>query len=246
MFKFAVASSVASAHGYVAQVPVSGVRTRGEVSSSRSSPAAWSSSPSPSSSSSYSYEHSNAHGSADNRNQNAWTSAGLLACGIAAGAVVNGLSKRKNGNGRSVSGRKSASLVQAKALVKVSPIPEEGGRTIMKTKEGTVIVTKQRGKFYAVNARCPHMGLPMKRGTIEVDKDSGEACITCNFHNSKFSLADGECKVWCNQVFGIPGTEGVAKLLGKIGGAKGTPATVYPIEQVGERVFVRLPDSKAK
>lgn len=63
-------------------------------------------------------------------------------------------------------------------------------------------------------------------------------CVTCPFHNSKFSLEEGgKCKVWSERAFGIKGTEKVAA---KIGGfiapmAKsvnplmkaGAPAAVY-------------------
>lgn len=50
------------------------------------------------------------------------------------------------------------------------------------------------GAFYAVNAKCPHLGLPMKKGAITVE--NGQPTITCNFHNSKFSLNDGACTAW--------------------------------------------------
>ena len=180
MLKLALASSAVGANAFVSDAPSLGVRAGIQsTSSSQILPAAWSSStPSSSSSQSYSYDRDRDRANSSGT-RNVWGSAGLLACGIAAGALVNSFSrdgssrdgKRKNQN---VGGRKSASVVQARGLVKVSPIPEEGKRTIMKTTEGNVIVTKQLGKYYAVNARCPHMGLPMKRGAIEVDKESGE------------------------------------------------------------------------
>lgn len=45
---------------------------------------------------------------------------------------------------------------------------------------GAVVVANVGGNYYAVNAKCPHLGLPMKRGAIEVE--GGEPVITCNFH----------------------------------------------------------------
>ena len=83
------------------------------------------------------------------------------------------------------------------AKVEVASIFEiaDGDRKLVDTKEGTIIVTKQGGAFYAVNAKCPHLGLPMKKGAIDVE--NGKATITCNFHNSKFSLEDGSCTQWC-------------------------------------------------
>ena len=64
----------------------------------------------------------------------------------------------------------------------------------MDTPYGVVIVANVAGQFYAVNARCPHLGLPMKKGPIGMDAD-GVPTITCNFHNSAFSLEDGSAKV---------------------------------------------------
>jgi hypothetical protein len=43
----------------------------------------------------------------------------------------------------------------------VSEIPN-GERKLIDTDSGVVIVTNVKGSFYAVNAKCPHLGLPMK------------------------------------------------------------------------------------
>ena len=45
----------------------------------------------------------------------------------------------------------------------------------------------------------------MKQSKIGLDGD-GEPTITCNFHNSVFSLNDGKCKAWCTGLMGIPGS----------------------------------------
>ena len=47
------------------------------------------------------------------------------------------------------------------------------------------------GNVYAINARCPHLNLPMKKGKIAVDEATGVPVITCSFHNSKFRLDNG-------------------------------------------------------
>jgi hypothetical protein len=38
-----------------------------------------------------------------------------------------------------------------------------GERKLVDTYAGTVIVTNVDGAFFAVNAKCPHLGLPMKK-----------------------------------------------------------------------------------
>ena len=47
----------------------------------------------------------------------------------------------------------------------LSEVPP-GGRKIVDTPEGAIIVTNQDGNLYAVNAKCPHLGLPMKTGEV--------------------------------------------------------------------------------
>lgn len=57
----------------------------------------------------------------------------------------------------------------------------------------------------------------MKKGKIE-DGPEG-VTLTCNFHNSCFSMKDGSCKSWVTGVLGFqnPLASGV---MGKLGGRK--------------------------
>jgi len=119
----------------------------------------------------------------------------------------------------------------------IGEIPN-GERKIVETEVGSVIVANVDGSFYAVNAKCPHLGLPMKKGAITATP-SGPT-ITCNFHNTIFSLEDGSCKQWCTKVLGIPGTEFVANAFGKVGGAPNSPATTYPVISDDGKLFVQL------
>ncbi|MGH9297412.1 MAG: Rieske (2Fe-2S) protein [Acidimicrobiales bacterium] len=41
------------------------------------------------------------------------------------------------------------------------------------------------GKAYAVDDRCPHMGFPLHRGTVE------EGLLTCHWHHARFDLESG-------------------------------------------------------
>jgi nitrite reductase/ring-hydroxylating ferredoxin subunit len=87
----------------------------------------------------------------------------------------------------------SSSLKAGINVGTASEIPN-GERKIVDTPSGTVIIANVDGSFYAVNAKCPHLGLPMKKGPITVE--NGEPTITCNFHNSKFELNTGKCTAW--------------------------------------------------
>eukprot|EP01041_Mallomonas_annulata_P007939 gene7939-16265_t len=141
---------------------------------------------------------------------------------------------------RSSHSHRSRSTTPIMALLEVgssSEIPE-GDRKVVETSSGTIIVTQSGGQFYAVNAKCPHLGLPMKKGAITETPEG--PTITCNFHNSAFSLSNGECKQWCQAVLGIPGTGFLAGVSGKFGGAANSPATVYPVTLNDGKVFIEI------
>jgi nitrite reductase/ring-hydroxylating ferredoxin subunit len=78
----------------------------------------------------------------------------------------------------------------------------------------------------------------MKKGAIDVE--NGVPTITCNFHNSKFSMVDGSCKVWCSGVMGMPGTGFLAGAMGKMGGKENSPATAYPVSNEDGKLFVEI------
>eukprot|EP01035_Chromulina_nebulosa_P036812 gene36812-49649_t len=97
-------------------------------------------------------------------------------------------------------GLKPLQLFQVADVDEIKP----GERKIVDTEAGAVIVANVDGNFFAVNAKCPHLGLPMKKGKIEKDA-AGNPTITCNFHNSVFSLSDGSCTAWCTGILGNSG-----------------------------------------
>jgi nitrite reductase/ring-hydroxylating ferredoxin subunit len=43
-------------------------------------------------------------------------------------------------------------------------------------------------EFYVIDNRCPHEGYPLAEGSVD-----GDCVLTCNWHNWKFRLDDGEC-----------------------------------------------------
>jgi nitrite reductase/ring-hydroxylating ferredoxin subunit len=48
-----------------------------------------------------------------------------------------------------------------------------------------VCVFWSEGRAYAVDDRCPHMGFPLHRGTVE------NGLLTCHWHHARFDLASG-------------------------------------------------------
>lgn len=61
------------------------------------------------------------------------------------------------------------------------------GGAIQVTVGGLRVIVARRGEaVYAIEGRCPHMGLRLRPS--EVDPDG---VITCRFHGARFSLKDG-------------------------------------------------------
>ena len=48
-----------------------------------------------------------------------------------------------------------------------------------------IVLFHHEGKIYAVDNRCPHMGFPLNRGTVE------DGILTCHWHHARFDLASG-------------------------------------------------------
>jgi nitrite reductase/ring-hydroxylating ferredoxin subunit len=67
-----------------------------------------------------------------------------------------------------------------------------GTRKAMNIGNRKILFINQFDEIYAVEATCPHLNLPIKRGKITED-----GAIVCNFHRSKFDLKTGAVKEWC-------------------------------------------------
>lgn len=61
----------------------------------------------------------------------------------------------------------------------------EGGRTVVEVERVPVLLVRQGGQIFAVEAWCPHAGGPLAEGTF-----TGET-VECPWHQSVFALADG-------------------------------------------------------
>jgi nitrite reductase/ring-hydroxylating ferredoxin subunit len=63
---------------------------------------------------------------------------------------------------------------------------EKQGRLVAKAGTHPVCVFWDgEGRAYALDDRCPHMGFPLHRGTVE------EGLLTCHWHHARFDLATG-------------------------------------------------------
>ncbi|HHC07824.1 MAG TPA: Rieske (2Fe-2S) protein, partial [Actinobacteria bacterium] len=73
--------------------------------------------------------------------------------------------------------------------VRVCSVDElpEGSRRLVDADGRKVALFRTASGIYAVDDRCPHRGYGLVRGEVRDD------VLTCEWHNWKFSLADGRC-----------------------------------------------------
>ena len=66
----------------------------------------------------------------------------------------------------------------------VSAIPEEGVISVNVTGQ-PIALARSKGKIFAVDNRCPHMGYPLNRGSVQ------DGILICHWHHAMFDLASG-------------------------------------------------------
>jgi nitrite reductase/ring-hydroxylating ferredoxin subunit len=59
------------------------------------------------------------------------------------------------------------------------------GRLVVSVGGHTICLLAENGAVHAVDNRCPHMGFPLHRGTVE------DGILTCHWHHARFDLCTG-------------------------------------------------------
>jgi nitrite reductase/ring-hydroxylating ferredoxin subunit len=72
---------------------------------------------------------------------------------------------------------------------------EAKGRVVVHGRHSPVLVVYDRGRVFALDNRCPHMGFPLDRGSVE------DGILTCPWHHARFDLASGcTFDLWADDV----------------------------------------------
>jgi nitrite reductase/ring-hydroxylating ferredoxin subunit len=75
----------------------------------------------------------------------------------------------------------------------------EAGQDVASVGGHTVALFHHEGEVYAVDNRCPHMGFPLSKGTVE------DGILTCHWHHARFELAEGDTfDIWADDVQTFP------------------------------------------
>jgi nitrite reductase/ring-hydroxylating ferredoxin subunit len=73
------------------------------------------------------------------------------------------------------------------------------GRLVVHGAHRPILVIYDRGRVFALDNRCPHMGFPLERGSVE------DGILTCHWHHARFDLQSGcTFDLWADDVSIFP------------------------------------------
>jgi len=69
------------------------------------------------------------------------------------------------------------------------------GRLVLHGSHRPILLVYDRGRVFALDNRCPHMGFPLERGSVE------DGILTCHWHHARFDLESGSTfDLWADDV----------------------------------------------
>lgn len=69
------------------------------------------------------------------------------------------------------------------------------GRLVLHGNHRPILVLYDHGRVFAVDNRCPHMGFPLERGSVD------DGILTCHWHHARFDLESGcTFDLWADDV----------------------------------------------
>jgi nitrite reductase/ring-hydroxylating ferredoxin subunit len=83
-------------------------------------------------------------------------------------------------------------------VASLAELQAEGRLTVL-ARHHVVVLFESNGQVYAVDNRCPHMGFPLDKGTVN------DCILTCHWHHARFDLASGGTfDLWADDVRSFP------------------------------------------
>src|ERR1051326_8896138 len=76
---------------------------------------------------------------------------------------------------------------ESRDFIRVAPLEEvqRKGVMVVRGADRPIAVFFHEGEVSAVDNRCPHMGFPLHRGTVQ------DGILTCHWHHARFDLCSG-------------------------------------------------------
>jgi nitrite reductase/ring-hydroxylating ferredoxin subunit len=76
---------------------------------------------------------------------------------------------------------------------------EAAGQDVVAVDGQAIALFHHEGELFAVDNRCPHMGFPLDRGSVE------DGVLTCHWHHARFELREGDTfDIWADDVQTFP------------------------------------------
>src|SRR5580704_11050864 len=89
----------------------------------------------------------------------------------------------------------TSKLVRAGTLEEI----KAKGRLVLHGRHRPILLVHECGRVFALDNRCPHMGFPLDRGSVE------DGILTCHWHHARFELASGcTFDLWADDVPSCP------------------------------------------
>ena len=86
-------------------------------------------------------------------------------------------------------------------FVRAAPLAAvpEGASSVVRLDGHVIALFNSRGRIFAVDNRCPHMGFPLDHGTLD------DCILTCHWHHARFDLSSGGTfDQWADDVRAYP------------------------------------------
>ena len=104
---------------------------------------------------------------------------------------------------------------------------QKASRHSLKLDNEDILLIWHQEAVHAIQSKCPHMKLPLLKGTITQDNE-----IVCPFHKSAFNIKTGKTACWSQW------PPVVGKLLGKL--SKEKPLQVFPTKIENDMIFLDI------
>jgi nitrite reductase/ring-hydroxylating ferredoxin subunit len=75
---------------------------------------------------------------------------------------------------------------------------KEGELFPVKVENQKVMLTRVDGKVYALENKCPHLGMPLAKSKV------CNKAVTCRWHGASFDLTTGANIKWVDSFVGVP------------------------------------------
>ncbi len=111
---------------------------------------------------------------------------------------------------------------------------DEGKTQVVSVGKFSVVLARVKGKVYAFQNKCPHLGLSLARGKIE------GTTIRCPWHGARFDICSGENVEWCNAIpGGLTMPDWTHKMIAM--GKRPAPLHLFEAREENGRVYVTAP-----